>query len=305
MALIASTTLLAFVSLIALPARQRDPAELAAAGILVLGLCALVGLASRTRSAEFPRRLVPFGLFAAIALLRDGAGGSASGFAPLVLFPVLWLALYENTLNWIAGAVCACLVIVVPVLAIGAPRYANDGWRRALFLTMFAALLGFTVSRWRGAHEQAVTDRLTGVPNRRLWDEMLPRLVAQAKRNHKPLSVAIVDFDHFKAYNDTLGHQAGDHLLHAAAMAWARQLREGDLLARYGGEEFAIALHDCRADQALEVVNRVRSATPEGQTCSAGIATLADDEPLHELIARADAALYEAKRDRNRTVLHR
>jgi diguanylate cyclase (GGDEF)-like protein len=134
---------------------------------------------------------------------------------------------------------------------------------------------------------------------------MLPRLVAQAARDNKPLSVAIVDFDHFKNYNDTLGHQAGDRLLRDAATAWARQLRQGDVLARYGGEEFAIALHDCTAEQALEVVNRVRSATPEGQTCSAGIATLANDEALHELIARADAALYQAKRDRNRTVLHR
>jgi diguanylate cyclase (GGDEF)-like protein len=81
------------------------------------------------------------------------------------------------------------------------------------------------------------------------------------------------------------------------------QLRDGDLLARYGGEEFVIALYDCPEHEALEALERVRSATPEGQTCSAGIATLACDEDAHELVGRADAALYEAKRARNRTVL--
>jgi GGDEF domain-containing protein len=83
----------------------------------------------------------------------------------------------------------AGLVIIVPLLVFGPPRYEGGDWRRALFLTTFAGLLGVTVSRWRGAHQQAITDRLTGVANRRLWDEMLPRMVAQAKREEKPLSV--------------------------------------------------------------------------------------------------------------------
>ena len=141
------------------------------------------------------------------------------------------------------------------------------------------------------------------MPNRRLWDEALPRLVGLAKRDRKPLSVAIVDLDRFKSYNDAHGHQAGDRLLADAARAWSGELREGDLLARYGGEEFSLALYDCAGAEACEVLDRVRSLTPEGQTCSAGVATLRADEQWHDLVGRADAALYEAKRQRNRTVL--
>ena len=113
----------------------------------------------------------------------------------------------------------------------------------------------------------------------------------------------MLDLDRFKNFNDTYGHQAGDRLLSRAVSAWLEQLREGDLLARYGGEEFAIALYDCDADQARDVVERVRLATPEDQTCSAGVATLNRTKGSQQLVARADAALYEAKRDRNRTVL--
>jgi diguanylate cyclase (GGDEF)-like protein len=103
--------------------------------------------------------------------------------------------------------------------------------------------------------------------------------------------------------NDRFGHQAGDRLLQQAATAWIGQLREGDVLARYGGEEFAVARYDCPAAEAVEVVERVRSSTPEGQTCSAGIASLVLGEDAFGLVRRADAALYEANRDRDRTVV--
>jgi diguanylate cyclase (GGDEF)-like protein len=298
-------TLLAFVSLVFLPAKRHDPVELAMAAVAALLLFALLSWQAAPGWLRLAKRLVPFATFGVIAILRDGAGGTASGFGPLVLFPVLWLALCEDAIWWIAGVICAALTLVLPVLVVGPPDYESADWRRALIMTTFAAVLGLAVSRWRGAHAEAVTDRLTGVPNRRLWDETFPRMVAQAKREGKPLSLAVVDFDRFKQFNDHRGHQAGDRLLQHAAAAWVAQLREGDLLARYGGEEFVIALYDCPAEEALDVLERVRSATPAGQTCSAGIATLAWDEDADELLGRADAALYEAKRDRDRTVLRR
>jgi diguanylate cyclase (GGDEF)-like protein len=140
----------------------------------------------------------------------------------------------------------------------------------------------------------ARTDALTGVANRRAWDDELPRELARAARSGQPLCVALVDLDHFKAYNDRHGHQAGDRLLKAAAAAWEGRLRKTDVLARYGGEEFAVLLPDCGLEHALEIADRLRTAQPEG-TCSIGVAAWDGREEAVQLVARADRALYAAK----------
>jgi diguanylate cyclase (GGDEF)-like protein len=142
----------------------------------------------------------------------------------------------------------------------------------------------------------ARTDDLTGLANRRAWEEQLPREVLRATRSRQSLCVAMIDLDHFKHFNDERGHQAGDRLLKEAAAEWSEELRGTDLLARYGGEEFALALPACPPDEALLVVERLREATPEDQTCSAGIAHWDGEESAATLIGRADDALYEAKR---------
>jgi diguanylate cyclase (GGDEF)-like protein len=106
----------------------------------------------------------------------------------------------------------------------------------------------------------------------------------------------MLDLDHFKAYNDTHGHQAGDRLLKAAAAAWREVLRPGDLLARYGGEEFVAVLADCPPQEARAVAERLRRSTPSGETCSIGVATWDGAEAVDALVRRADEALYAAKR---------
>jgi diguanylate cyclase (GGDEF)-like protein len=141
----------------------------------------------------------------------------------------------------------------------------------------------------------ARTDDLTGLPNRRAWDEQLPLELARAGREDWPVCVAMLDLDHFKDFNDKLGHQAGDRLLKASAAAWRTQLRATDTLTRYGGEEFAIVLPNCSPEDATELLERVRTATPAGQTASAGVASWDGIENPAILISRADAALYEAK----------
>jgi diguanylate cyclase (GGDEF)-like protein/PAS domain S-box-containing protein len=151
---------------------------------------------------------------------------------------------------------------------------------------------------------QARTDQLTGLPNRRTWDDELPRELARARRTGEPLSLAILDLDRFKAYNDTYGHPAGDRLLRGAAAAWAERLRTTDLLARYGGEEFAVLLPGCDAEAATQVVEHLRAAVPNDATCSIGVATWDGDESSDALVARADTALYRAKDGgRDRVVL--
>ena len=110
-----------------------------------------------------------------------------------------------------------------------------------------------------------------------------------------------MDLDHFKAYNDTHGHPAGDTLLAQTATAWQRLLRAGDTLARLGGEEFAVLLPNCTSSDAARLADTLLRAMPHAQTSSAGITQWAGDT-ADTLLARADAALYHAKHSgRNRT----
>ena len=168
----------------------------------------------------------------------------------------------------------------------------------ALFLlvvTRMSQLLKQLDLQTERVRELAVTDELTGLPNRRAWNTELPRTIERVRRTGDPLSVAIVDVDHFKRFNDTYGHPAGDRLLKEAAAAWQEQLRTVDHLARYGGEEFAVLLPAATTAEACAIIDRVRLATPLGQSFSAGVATWDGSETSDELTARADAALYVAK----------
>jgi len=149
----------------------------------------------------------------------------------------------------------------------------------------------------------ATTDTLTALPNRRGWEDQLSGALDHARASGQLLTVAMVDLDHFKAFNDAYGHVAGDAMLVTFGQAAREALRSGDVLARWGGEEFAIALPDCGRHCAEAVLLRVRSAVPNGQTCSIGFATWDGAESGQALVARADQALYTAKNaGRDRTV---
>jgi diguanylate cyclase (GGDEF)-like protein/PAS domain S-box-containing protein len=139
-------------------------------------------------------------------------------------------------------------------------------------------------------------DSLTGVPNRRRWDEELERELYRARRAGADLCVAVLDVDGFKPYNDTRGHQAGDRLLREAAGAWRSSLRATDVLARLGGDEFAVALPGTAEHDHGPIIDRLRRALPPEPTCSAGVASWNGIESAEALLERADQALYDAKR---------
>jgi diguanylate cyclase (GGDEF)-like protein/PAS domain S-box-containing protein len=141
----------------------------------------------------------------------------------------------------------------------------------------------------------ALTDQLTGLPNRRAWEDTVARELARAARDGLPVCVAVLDLDRFKRYNDDRGHLAGDGLLSQAAEAWRSELRGGDVLARYGGDEFAALIPGRALDTAVVVVERLRRAGPHPCTCSAGVAMWDGAETATDLFGRADAALYVAK----------
>ena len=147
-------------------------------------------------------------------------------------------------------------------------------------------------------------DQLTGLANRRRWDELSTVEVSRAQRNRLPLTFMLLDIDHFKVFNDTHGHHTGDVLLQDFATAATACLRDGDLIARWGGEEFAVALPDCSEEEALQVAGRILAAVPHGQTATVGIAQWCRGESAAQSLARADVALYDGKRGgRARAVL--
>jgi diguanylate cyclase (GGDEF)-like protein len=125
-----------------------------------------------------------------------------------------------------------------------------------------AGLIGQVEQQAAQLETLAEHDPLTGAANRRAWDRTLPVEMDRAGRAGTPLAVALLDLDHFKAFNDTDGHQAGDQLLRRATATWPSRLRASDLLARYGGEEFAVLLPTSTLGQAVEVIDRLRVATP-------------------------------------------
>ncbi len=144
-------------------------------------------------------------------------------------------------------------------------------------------------------------DPLTGVLNRRAWDQLLASAV---RKGTQPLFVALIDLDHFKDYNDRHGHPAGDALLRRAATEWRSTIRSNDVLARYGGEEFAVLLAGCEEAIALEIAERLRLATIGEQRVSIGVARWDGRQTGARLVELADQALYEAKRaGRNRVIL--
>jgi diguanylate cyclase (GGDEF)-like protein len=180
------------------------------------------------------------------------------------------------------------------VLVVGWPAGMVVAGSRATVVALLAHEVALAIHRAdqiRVLAGMAQTDPLTGLPNRRAWDARLARAVNEGQE----LTIAMLDLDHFKDFNDTHGHPAGDRLLKETAAAWRDQVRGGDLLARLGGEEFGLLLFDCGLDAASDVTERLRGLVTEGQTCSVGLALRRDDEAVETVMARADRALYDAK----------
>jgi len=176
---------------------------------------------------------------------------------------------------------------------VAASLLLGSGIALSVLLGALLWLLAQVSTLYQRVGRMARTDPLTGVLNRRVWDQELPRELARAARSGQPLCMALIDMDRFKLFNDQHGHQAGDRLLKAAGAAWWASLRKTDLLVRYGGEEFAV-LPDCALDHAMEIAERLRTTLSEG-TCSIGVAEWVRDETVDELVRRADQALYAAK----------
>ena len=181
--------------------------------------------------------------------------------------------------------------------------------------TIVAICLENTINHER-LKRVGLTDSLTGINNRRFFDQRIGEEIARALRTREPLACLLMDIDHFKQVNDTYGHQAGDQVLRQTATLIREQLRNSDVLARYGGEEFAVLLPNTSAYSAVDIAQRIRDSIAQhrytikmhddtlslSKTLSIGVAAMdaatipGDVEPLiTSLIERTDKALYQAK----------
>lgn len=167
------------------------------------------------------------------------------------------------------------------------------------------------------ANKAALTDGLTGIANRKNFDQTLNRLAASSMESGHPLCLAMIDIDHFKTFNDIHGHRMGDNVIKLVAHRLVTESRAEDFAARYGGEEFVLIMANTPRQVAETILDRIRQSLASkvltkrdtGQaigsvTISCGIAQFTFGEPLGRLIERADQALYRAKNGgRNRVVV--
>jgi diguanylate cyclase (GGDEF)-like protein len=265
--------------------------------------------------------------FVVMDILMQPRGYSLSSWIPLVVLAPYFLY------GMLHAQAVRTAVLIVASYAIGGFAAGLDGPQRYfdVFVIAFSAAIGGAIhfSFQRGVrrnylatqvlNESANRDSLTGIHNRRMFDEHMRRIWQQATRERVPLALLLIDLDHFKAFNDCKGHQAGDACLAKVANVLPTASRRPlDLVARYGGEEFAVLLYDVRRDKVDEICRQLHAslaksalphpASPVGEhvTFSIGAACV---EPLpgrhpEGFIQLADEALYSAKeRGRNRTII--
>jgi diguanylate cyclase (GGDEF)-like protein len=206
------------------------------------------------------------------------------------------------------------------ILHLQAIMDTRDPFESELLITnSFAEQVGVSIANLRlqeALRQQSTSDALTGLYNRRYLEESLERELRRAARAKQQLSLVMFDLDHFKTFNDTFGHEAGDAVLREMGASLARTARAEDISCRFGGEEFLLILPGTSLDGARTRAERVRSQArklavmhqgkPVGTiTVSLGVAAFpAHGSSAKELIASVDAALYRAKREgRDRVVV--
>ena len=264
---------------------------------------------------------------ALLFVLRHGGPGSA--LPTRSLYELYFLVIMSAGLRydwrlciWTAGLciVAHALLLWVAAGALGVER-ADLGAGRANQAVHFAMLalggiiMATVAQRAKRLRLMVGVDHLTGLSQRAPFVERIDEELARARRRGAPLSVAILDLDGFKAFNDTFGHPVGDRALQAVATRLRSSVRKSDLVARFGGEEFVVAFPETAVDQARQRVEHIRAELARvsiqvgrGEqrqvTVSAGLGSWpADGETFDAVLTTADARLYEAKRSgKNRVV---
>jgi diguanylate cyclase (GGDEF)-like protein len=303
-----------------------EPSSLIFMSIVLAMSALLAGVAfsgaferSYLRVAHF---VVPIrNLIAAVGIVQTAAQGELEVLMVvplLVLGPFYFTGLRFRAASWTVVITAVALVAAAAVFGLATPI----ALRALAFLTMIAAACAIAARNVEQSsrksfleshliEELAHHDTLTGLKNRRVFDEQLDRLWDRGTEEHRDLAILMVDIDHFKAYNDWAGHQAGDQTLRRVAQALQGFVtRPLDVLARYGGEEFALVAYDIDSSEAEMLAEQMRVAVRaleikhEGTTAAGGSVTISigvaavqpsADRRSRGALQLADQALYEAK----------
>ncbi|MHB8508118.1 MAG: EAL domain-containing protein [Candidatus Dormibacteria bacterium] len=277
-----------------------QPVGVAGVAMLALALAAALHLVGHRFPVWLLALVSPMGSVMIGGVMYFG-GGYAIAFAMLYVWAALYsFSFFQPRSALLQGGAIAATAAINLLLF----RPLANSPAFLLMVMGTGAVAGVFVDRLlRQVRALGRLDAVTGAPNRAAWDDEIPRAMGRAARSGKLLSVLIADLDHFKVFNDEYGHQAGDRLLAELVKTWSGVLRTTDLLSRYGGEEFAILVEGCSAEEAYSLAEKLRALVPGGQTASFGVAEWDQREAAEAVVARADSALYEAKRNgRNQTV---
>ncbi len=245
-----------------------------------------------------PRLLLhPVGAYLLFEMWRMDESWPLAAFFTPALYLLSGFAYPPWSLGYLLGAFWGGVLVLAPLVW----GRNLEAWPHFAVSQLILFSLTFLLARFRELHgqmrfwkEQALTDPLTDLPNRRALEMALEREVARVERGEEPFSLVLLDLDDFKKVNDTQGHHAGDRLLKEVAQYLIAHVRQGDLVGRWGGEEFALLLPRTGEEEAMRVAERLRAGLSRlGVTGSFGLSVYQGD--LQDLFQRADKALYRAK----------
>ncbi|MEJ2644079.1 MAG: GGDEF domain-containing protein [Gammaproteobacteria bacterium] len=290
----------AFVS-----ARRGLPAVATVEATAALLMC--INLRHIQRAANIGPAALAAIVTSALIVLLGATGTGVQALFWLYTIPMLSYFL----LGLRAGVVINLLVTIGYLALLAVAPLAGDPTHAArldmFFSYMLIGIFAYLYERARSGKELELTklsntDALTGAMNRRLFGENLRREIEQSRRYRLPMSLLMIDVDHFKRVNDTCGHECGDRVLRETARRIASGLRQADYFVRYGGEEFCVLAPGTTREQASAMADKIRelmaarSFEEAGSiTVSIGVAQLVDDDTEETFVSRADRALYQAK----------
>jgi diguanylate cyclase (GGDEF)-like protein len=287
------------------PKRNYIGVEIAVVSGVVIGVICFLGY------RRLPRWFFHVTLAYASALIAASATFEARAAAGVVILYLVWIVLLANLFF---SARAALLHVLLASIALGIVLYVRDVdyWQNYAIGGLFVfGTAGLVVGRLRERVEEvaarleqeAKTDALTGLANRRGFNQRCDLEIDRAEREEGPVSVIVCDLDLFKRVNDELGHDRGDVALRTAAIAIRDAVRKIDAVGRLGGEEFGIVLPGADVDEAMAVAERVRRGVKAAftghavpLTISSGVATRIGGGSREGLLRSADHAMYEAKR---------
>jgi diguanylate cyclase (GGDEF)-like protein len=252
-------------------------------------------LRHRLPASAYPWLLATVTIIVTILVAAAGAYSAMVSFSFFYTWVVLYAVLFFSPL-----VVAVQVVLVAVCYGVAMTLYDNSEIDlltpfEPMILVSVMATTGTVFAMLARARDASEIDSLTMVLNRRGIDRVLDDALTAGPEGREPLIVAMVDVDHFKSINDEQGHAAGDRVLTELAQAWRTVMRPGDFLGRMGGDEFLVGLPDCSRTDARKILERLRTAAPEGVTCSLGAASWQLGNSASMLVSNADAALYQAK----------